>query len=220
MALLGSFQDTQISFWLLKLFADASSWRSSSDFNLLLESEAHLVARKSRFSPVHYAALEAFAPGLKLLLDTGDIDPDAVDLTGSPALVWLFQPNSTGVTQARVLRSLQVLLNHGANPNIANQDGITPLHQAISFSTPAAVSQLISAGANVDAVTKQNETPLTRLLLPSCKTREHVVLKKLQILLAANVNVNPPGIQPSPRQLASYRSSPAALRLLIAHGAQ
>lgn len=70
---------------------------------------------------------------------------------------------------------MKVLLAHGANPNVTTKPGVetggfmrdcrtkgeTPLHRAAAFGDEAAVQMLISAGATVDAVDRNGDTPLS-----------------------------------------------------------
>ena len=70
---------------------------------------------------------------------------------------------------------MRVLLAHGANPNLKTKPGVetggfmrdcrtkgeTSLHRAAAFGDEAAVGMLISAGAQVDAVDMNSDTPLS-----------------------------------------------------------
>ncbi len=53
-----------------------------------------------------------------------------------------------------------VLLAAGANPNVKTPDGSTPLHQAVTARQVPIVRALVAAGAKLDAVNKDNLTPL------------------------------------------------------------
>jgi uncharacterized protein len=69
---------------------------------------------------------------------------------------------------------LQVLLAHGANPNVATKPGIetgsfmrdaqtqgeTPLHRAAAFGTKESIEMLIAAGANIEARDAHGQSPL------------------------------------------------------------
>lgn len=52
------------------------------------------------------------------------------------------------------------LLQRGANPNIADKNGITPLTIAASLGFVEGVEQLVKAGARIDATNAAGETPL------------------------------------------------------------
>lgn len=52
------------------------------------------------------------------------------------------------------------LLQRGANPNIADKNGITPLTIAASLGFVEGVEQLVKAGARVDTTNAAGETPL------------------------------------------------------------
>ena len=58
------------------------------------------------------------------------------------------------------LEALQLLLAAGANPNVKAPDGSTPLHQAVEAQHVAMIRALVAAGAKLDAVNKDNLTPL------------------------------------------------------------
>jgi ankyrin repeat protein len=56
--------------------------------------------------------------------------------------------------------AVQTLLDAGADPNVTAPDGSTPLHQAVQARQVAIVRSLVAAGARLDAVNKDNLTPL------------------------------------------------------------
>jgi uncharacterized protein len=58
------------------------------------------------------------------------------------------------------LEALQVLLKAGANPNAKAPDGSTPLHQAVQAQKVDLIRALADAGGKLDAVNKDNLTPL------------------------------------------------------------
>jgi len=58
------------------------------------------------------------------------------------------------------LEALKVLLAAGANPNATAPDGATLLHQAVQARQVAIIRALVTAGAKLDAVNKDNLTPL------------------------------------------------------------
>jgi ankyrin repeat protein len=68
------------------------------------------------------------------------------------------------------LQALQALLAAGADPNVKAPDGSTPLHQAVQEQQVAMIRALAAAGGKLDAVNKDNLTPL--LLAEKPKTAD------------------------------------------------
>jgi ankyrin repeat protein len=58
------------------------------------------------------------------------------------------------------LDAVKVLLAAGADPNVKAPDGSTPLHQAVAAKQVGIIRALVAAGAKLDAVNRQNLTPL------------------------------------------------------------
>lgn len=58
------------------------------------------------------------------------------------------------------VEAIKVLLAAGANPNVKGPDGSTPLHQAVAARQVPIIRELVAAGARLDAVNKDNLTPL------------------------------------------------------------
>ncbi len=58
------------------------------------------------------------------------------------------------------VHALEVLLKAGADPNAKTPDGSTLLHQAVTVRRTDAIRALVAAGAKLDAVNKDNQTPL------------------------------------------------------------
>jgi hypothetical protein len=58
------------------------------------------------------------------------------------------------------LDAVKTLLAAGANPNVKAPDGATPLHQAVQARQVGIIRELVAAGARLDAVNKDNLTPL------------------------------------------------------------
>jgi ankyrin repeat protein len=56
--------------------------------------------------------------------------------------------------------ALKVLLEAGANPNAKSADSVTLLHQAVTARRTDMIRALVAAGAKLDAVNKENLTPL------------------------------------------------------------
>ena len=58
------------------------------------------------------------------------------------------------------LEAVKLLLAAGADPNTKVADGSTPLHQAVQLKQVAIIRALVAAGGKLDAVNKDNKTPL------------------------------------------------------------
>jgi hypothetical protein len=58
------------------------------------------------------------------------------------------------------VEAVKVLLAAGANPNAKATDGSAPLHQAVQAKQVAMIRTLAAAGGLLDAVNKDNKTPL------------------------------------------------------------
>ena len=58
------------------------------------------------------------------------------------------------------VEAIKVLLAAGADPNVKAPDGSTPLHQAVTARQVPIIRELVAAGARLDAVNKDNLTPL------------------------------------------------------------
>jgi ankyrin repeat protein len=56
--------------------------------------------------------------------------------------------------------AVKTLLAAGADPNVKAPDGSTPLHQAVQARQVPIIRALVQAGAKLDAVNKDNLTPL------------------------------------------------------------
>ena len=56
--------------------------------------------------------------------------------------------------------AVKVLLAAGADPNVKAPDGTTPLHEAVQERQVAIIRALAAAGGKLDAVNKDNQTPL------------------------------------------------------------
>ena len=58
------------------------------------------------------------------------------------------------------VEALKLLLAYKADPNVKAPDGTTPLHQAVQLQQVSMIRELATAGAKLDAVNKENLTPL------------------------------------------------------------
>lgn len=88
--------------------------------------------------PIHFAAEYRNLRALSLLLDAG-VDPDQVEATRSTALVYAAYRGETDMVRE--------LLARGADPNIPDAYGNSPLELAYVNYNPAIIEALTNAGA-------------------------------------------------------------------------
>lgn len=114
------------------------------------------------------AAAQTYSDGYLFLKAVQDRDITKVDeLLGKPGSVLI---NSRDITTGRTALHiaadrrdavwLAYLLNRGANPNIADRRGVTPLMRASQLGFFDGIQHLVSKGARVDAANETGETPL------------------------------------------------------------
>lgn len=114
------------------------------------------------------AAAQMFSGGYEFLKAVKDRDGDAVTnaLNEPGSVVVNSRDLSSGetalhiVTQRRDLVWIRFLTQKGANPNIADKNGVTPLVLAVNLGFPEGVEELIKVGARVDVTNSSGETPL------------------------------------------------------------
>lgn len=94
---------------------------------LELGADIHVRSRNKGKSALHCAAKAGFLKVIKLLIEKG-ANIDATDYKGETPL---FEAIRSTIKKRENLRAaLETLLTHGANPNIKNSQGITPLQVA------------------------------------------------------------------------------------------
>lgn len=69
------------------------------------------------------------------------------------------------VTQRRDVLWIRFLADRGANPNVADKNGVTPVQIASSLGFVEGLEALVAAGANVDVANSTGETPLISAVL-------------------------------------------------------
>jgi len=113
-------------------------------------------------------AAQTYSDGFLFLqaVDKKDITK-ADELLGKPGSVLINSRDlSTGRTGLHIAADrrdgvwLAYLLSRGANPNIADNRGVTPLMRASQLGFYDGIQSLITAGARVDAANSTGETPL------------------------------------------------------------
>ena len=114
------------------------------------------------------AAAQTYSPGYKFLQAVEKKDISEVEkMLGQPGSTLI---NSRDITTGRTALHIAAerrdnvwlvfLANKGANPNIADNHGLTPLMLASQLGFFEGVQTLITAGAHVDDANQAGETPL------------------------------------------------------------
>src|SRR5579862_6070915 len=81
-------------------------------------------------------------------------------IAGGPGFTRIGPPTFREPGNRDPLEAIQLLLAAGANPNVKAPDGSTPLHQAVQEEHVGMIRALAAAGGKLDAVNKDNLTPL------------------------------------------------------------
>jgi ankyrin repeat protein len=81
-------------------------------------------------------------------------------IAGGPGFTRIGPPHFREPGSRDPLEALNLLLAAGANPNAKAADGSTPLHQAVQEEHVGMIRALAAAGGKLDAVNKDNLTPL------------------------------------------------------------
>jgi uncharacterized protein len=113
------------------------------------------------------------------------------------------------------LEAIKLLLAAGADPNVKAGDGSTPLHQAVQEEHVGMIRALAAAGAKLDAVNKDNLTPLLLaeapkkpnpadmgdldVYKPKRNSKEEIVATLRELM---HLGPNDPAPQPQPPPLA------------------
>ena len=116
------------------------------------------------------------------------------------------------------MKRLIALLNAGADIHATDHNGVTALHHAVRFRSPAAVKTLIEHGANVNqACRKSGSTPLHRAVTvtgaPGTAGKRQEALEIIRLLLAAGAD--PSIANKSGRTPADYAKNDS-LKALVA----
>jgi cytohesin len=81
-------------------------------------------------------------------------------IAGGPGFTRIGPPEFREPGGRDPLEALNLLLAAGADPNVKAPDGTTPLHEAVQEQQVPIIRALVAAGGKLDAVNKDNLTPL------------------------------------------------------------
>lgn len=96
------------------------------------------------------------------------------------------------------------LLEHGAEPDVENNAGMTPLHEACSTGNEELVDLLLSHGANINKLSQAGENCLFLFLNHRCNVRNSTLLVKLLSLTSPLTVYNQNGHLPSTLRLPCF----------------
>jgi ankyrin len=133
---------------------------------VLLDYNADInIADNLDATPLHYSSHLGNLEITRLLLNNG-ADINASGEVGTPLLVaasclydLYYTPNWDEI-ESQKIAILKILLEKGANINVRNSEGATPLHQAAGGGSANIVKWLIENGAEVNALDNKLQTPL------------------------------------------------------------
>jgi ankyrin repeat protein len=171
-------------------------------------SDVDQIGRQGGFTALHYAARDGFAASALALIDAGlDINvPTAGD-------------GSTPMTVALINGHYDLaltLLARGANPNLANDDGVTPLFATLNneWALRTWYPQPTAGGQQRASYLQVLETLLEAGADPNVRTRSHIWYAAYN---TGRMGVDFAGATPFWR--AAYSLDVEAMRLLVRHGA-
>jgi ankyrin repeat protein len=144
---------------LLRKSPDLSRARIGQDH--LVETIPHWLYRGD--TPLHLAAAALRTEAAKLLLETG-AEANADNRRGATPLHYACDPRpQSGGTwnPAKQAELIELLVQYGAKLDQVDKGGASALHRAVRARSPAAVRQLLKAGARVDLqLGKNGSTPI------------------------------------------------------------
>ena len=183
------------------------TWTRGLYPRLFLASTAALLLAASAYaaSPIADAAMNGDRTAIKTLLQQ-KADINATQPDGATALQWAAYKGD--------LELADILLKSGANVKLANHDGSTPLSLACERGDAAMIEKLLAAGAEIDEKGPHGETPL---MMASRNGNTDAI--KVLLDHKANVNAKETLRGTTALMWAAEQSHPAAIRLLLASGA-
>ena len=199
-----------------ELIEAAKDWKGNriADIITLLDQGANVNATdKRRRTPLHFASHNNDPQTVKLLLERG-ANPNAFAYFGDGVSLHLLDihdnPTETAnygttplytavdnwwkVSEEKHLLTIQLLLQNGADPNIQNELGSTPIIIASTYADKNAISLLLEYGADVTLTQISGMTTLHRLGLDAVQRHNQNVFSDIKesfdLLLKAGADLN------------------------------
>lgn len=155
----------------------AAQYGHASTLKLLLAHGANAGAKAQNdgFTALHLAVMGRHVEAVRVLL-AGKAPIEARDHEGRTPLAWgpfayrpqpkhiyrkLGQPHDTVHVDPGEAVVINLLLDAGARIDAVDQEGDTPLHEAVRLRSLRGAQALVLRGAKVDAKNRAGETPLT-----------------------------------------------------------
>lgn len=210
---------------------DATRKGNETKVIALLKQNPDLVSSRDKFgnTPLHIAAMHDQPAIAALLLANGaDVnarsDPDPREVIGASYThqkAYGETPLSLALLSYHHKEMVELLLSHGADPNMFVHIQVTPLHRAIERNLPYDVELLLANGADPDVISRSGLTSVHWAIM-------HDQTRILELLLDSGANPNArdgAGHTPMFYAESSYRSfygetsaNEKAIAILRAHG--
>jgi ankyrin repeat protein len=119
----------------------------------------------NRSPPLCFAMMNDHVEVMKVLLENG-ADPNVL-VHGCSVLVYVSGVIGELCWARDVSKVVELLLEHKADPNLPDDDGTTPLHEAARRGDTETAIRLLEFGAKIDAQDKNGRTPLHKAAVNS-----------------------------------------------------
>ncbi|XP_055543762.1 uncharacterized protein LOC129729275 [Wyeomyia smithii] len=134
----------------------------SDAVDALIERDKNINAADSEgWTALHYVAIQGKVETIKKLLTTG-ANVDATTKNGDTPLIVAVKSRCSDALL------IDALLERDKNINATNSEGWTALHYAAEQGKVETIKKLLTTGANVDATTKNGDTPLIVAVKSRC----------------------------------------------------